>query len=195
MAATSLCKAPAGWSTNDMLYSLMIAQGTPLSVAPAGFSASDVLYSIAQAPVATPTSGGTADNPTAQVGLTAVNGVATTYMRSDAAPKLNVGISPVWTGNHTFFGAITTMAFLNVTSIMVGEIVFNESDPYGAHWDGDNTVATKDAIRDKIESMIAPGTPASATAAGVAGTIRWDASFLYVCTATNTWKRAAIATW
>ena len=38
-------------------------------------------------------------------------------------------------------------------------------------------------------------TPASATAAGTVGQIAWDASYIYVCTATNTWKRAAIATW
>ena len=38
-------------------------------------------------------------------------------------------------------------------------------------------------------------TPASATAAGTTGQIAWDASYIYVCTATNTWKRAAIATW
>lgn len=41
-------------------------------------------------------------NPTGQVGLTAVNGVATTAMRSDAAPSLDVSISPTWTGTHTF---------------------------------------------------------------------------------------------
>jgi len=38
-------------------------------------------------------------------------------------------------------------------------------------------------------------TPASASATGVAGTITWDSSYIYVCTATNTWKRVAIATW
>jgi hypothetical protein len=38
-------------------------------------------------------------------------------------------------------------------------------------------------------------TPASASASGVAGTIAWDASYIYICTATNTWKRVAIATW
>jgi hypothetical protein len=38
-------------------------------------------------------------------------------------------------------------------------------------------------------------TPASASAAGIAGTIQWDASYIYVCTAANTWKRVAIATW
>ncbi len=38
-------------------------------------------------------------------------------------------------------------------------------------------------------------TPASAGATGTAGTIAWDSSFVYVCTATDTWKRVAIATW
>jgi len=38
-------------------------------------------------------------------------------------------------------------------------------------------------------------TPASATATGTAGTIAWDTSYIYVCTATNTWKRVAISTW
>ena len=38
-------------------------------------------------------------------------------------------------------------------------------------------------------------TPASATAAGTAGEVAWDANYIYVCTATNTWKRVAISTW
>ena len=37
--------------------------------------------------------------------------------------------------------------------------------------------------------------PASAAATGVVGSIRWDSGFIYICTATNTWKRVAIATW
>ncbi len=38
-------------------------------------------------------------------------------------------------------------------------------------------------------------TPASATAAGIAGEVAWDANYIYVCIATNTWKRVAIGTW
>ena len=37
--------------------------------------------------------------------------------------------------------------------------------------------------------------PASASATGTAGDIRYDADYIYVCTSTNTWKRAALATW
>lgn len=40
-------------------------------------------------------------NPSGAVGLSAANGTATTFMRSDAAPALSVSISPTWTGNHT----------------------------------------------------------------------------------------------
>lgn len=45
---------------------------------------------------------GTSANPTASVGLTAVNGVATTFMRSDAAPALSQSITPTWTAQHIF---------------------------------------------------------------------------------------------
>jgi hypothetical protein len=38
-------------------------------------------------------------------------------------------------------------------------------------------------------------TPASASATGAVGEICWDADYIYVCVATDTWKRAAIATW
>lgn len=38
-------------------------------------------------------------------------------------------------------------------------------------------------------------TPASASATGNQGDWCWDSSFLYICTATNAWKRVAIASW
>ena len=38
-------------------------------------------------------------------------------------------------------------------------------------------------------------TPATAGAAGNEGDICWDANYIYVCVAANTWKRVAIATW
>ena len=38
-------------------------------------------------------------------------------------------------------------------------------------------------------------TPSSASDTGNEGDICWDTSYIYICTATNTWKRVAIATW
>lgn len=40
-----------------------------------------------------------------------------------------------------------------------------------------------------------PTVPTSATDTGSAGSIAWDADYIYVCTATDTWKRVAISTW
>jgi hypothetical protein len=37
--------------------------------------------------------------------------------------------------------------------------------------------------------------PATASSTGVAGQIAYDSSYFYVCTATNTWVRTALATW
>lgn len=52
-----------------------------------------------------------AANPTGTIGLTAVNGTQSTYMRSDAAPPLSQSISPTMSGNWTF----TSFNGLNLT--------------------------------------------------------------------------------
>jgi hypothetical protein len=44
----------------------------------------------------------TGANPSASVGLTAVNGSAATFMRSDGAPAIDQSIAPSWSSLHTF---------------------------------------------------------------------------------------------
>jgi len=39
------------------------------------------------------------------------------------------------------------------------------------------------------------GVPSTATSTGSAGSIRFDANFIYVCYATNSWRRVAVAAW
>lgn len=46
-----------------------------------------------------------------------------------------------------------------------------------------------------VRPVLPTHTPASATATGTAGEVAWDADYIYICTATNTWKRVAISTW
>jgi hypothetical protein len=55
--------------------------------------------------------------------------------------------------------------------------------------------ASKLVVADDSIQLNNSKTPATAAATGTTGQIAWDASFLYVCTAPDTWKRAAIATW
>lgn len=37
--------------------------------------------------------------------------------------------------------------------------------------------------------------PSTASSTGIKGVISYDSNYIYVCTATNTWKRAALSTW
>lgn len=46
-----------------------------------------------------------------------------------------------------------------------------------------------------FEDYVMVPVPASATAVGIQGQLAQDGSYLYVCTANNTWKRVAISTW
>lgn len=57
-------------------------------------------------------------NPSGLIGLTAVNGVATTATRTDATHALDQSISPTWTGAHLFDGALT--AGTGTTGISIG---------------------------------------------------------------------------
>jgi hypothetical protein len=72
--------------------------------------------------------GGGAADPSVTVGLTAKNGVATSYMRSDAAPAIDQAIVPTWTGKHTFTNALdVTAGGLNAsgTNAFLGKTTVN----------------------------------------------------------------------
>jgi len=65
-------------------------------------AANDYVLACSTAGVMSWSGNNTPANPSASVGLSAVNGSATTYMRSDAAPALSQSITPTWTGVHYF---------------------------------------------------------------------------------------------
>lgn len=67
-------------------------------------------------------------NPTASVGLAAVNGAATSFMRSDAAPALSQAIVPSWTGTHTFSKSFVAAAPAIVMSSAAPGLEWNETD-------------------------------------------------------------------
>lgn len=64
---------------------------------------------------------GVGANPSASIGLSAVNGSASTFLRSDGAPALSQSISPTWSGNHTFAGQL-------IAASGTPEIRFDETD-------------------------------------------------------------------
>lgn len=58
-------------------------------------------------------------NPSASIGLTAVNGSSTSALRADGAPALSTAIAPTWSGRHVFSGSATITtgvdAYINLT--------------------------------------------------------------------------------
>lgn len=63
----------------------------------------------------------------------------------------------------------------------------------------DGTTGTGSYVRGTSPTLDKPilteDTPASASATGTKGMIAFDASYVYVCVATDTWVRAALSTW
>lgn len=58
------------------------------------------------------------------------------------------------------------------------------------------TVQVEDKLTAKGNFNVeTPTVPVTATSTGTAGDIAWDSTFIYVCVATDSWKRVAIAAW
>jgi hypothetical protein len=87
-------------------------------------------------------------NPSASVGLVAVNGSAVTFLRSDGAPALDQSIAPTWTGQHIFQYAGTGVAAVfkgtnvAVATSVVEVHVANEAPAHGPFAVFNDTVST-----------------------------------------------------
>jgi hypothetical protein len=118
-------------TTPDALNTYVQSQATPINGLPAASSlaAGDNLPIYSQSATATQKITGTqlatfvagtlGANPTATVGTAAVNGSATTFLRSDAAPAVNLAMVPTWTGIHTFSAIPVFSAGINTNNVLL----------------------------------------------------------------------------
>ena len=83
----------------------------------------------------------------------------------------------VSTSNQIMVGRATE------TTVIPGDVSFNK------------TLSIGEGIIINGSAVVPFGTPASATATGTKGQIEVDADYIYVCVATNTWKRVGLSTW
>jgi hypothetical protein len=56
---------------------------------------------------------------------------------------------------------------------------------------------TLNSALDYLDTKVGPwvAAPSTATSTGTAGQMAYASGFLYVCVATNTWKRTALSSW
>lgn len=69
-----------------------------------------------------------------------------------------------------------------------------EAEP---HWTTDtDRLHVFDGVQNKACMMEAPdGIPAAIGSAGNPGDMAYDTDYLYICVATDTWRRVALSTW
>lgn len=101
------------------------------------------------------------------------------YVHEPLSPA-NVCVPMVVSGSKILFSPPATFGYI-ASGAKVG---FGCTDP-----------TTLVDINRNVIRLRTPATPASAGAGGTQGFICWDANYIYVCVATNTWKRAALAAW
>jgi hypothetical protein len=130
------------------------------------------------------------------------NGTGTiTLGQSTATQTVNIHCGALGAGSKTL--NLGTLATGGTTTINIGVATGTKTINIGTGSTtnpstidiGSGTPANSKVTLNGTVILSRTATPASATAAGVQGTISWDANYIYICTATNTWKRTAITTW
>jgi hypothetical protein len=123
----------------------------------------------------------TPTNNTLLLGSESSGGATKNYKVSELSSFLNLNptlATLTVTGNASIGGTLT----LGSTSISTSGITTG-------------TILSTGTVAASFLATDPSGAPASSSAAGILGSIVADANYIYVCTATDTWKRVAISTW
>jgi len=123
-----------------------------------------------------------------------------------SANNNSIGLKNSDTGSGLFDGFAIQSSGLNagLHNFEAGHIYFATSDAERARIDssgrllvgtGSDSGGALFQVNGNRIRVATAKTPASTADTGTAGEICWDADYIYVCTATNTWKRTAISTW
>jgi hypothetical protein len=130
--------------------------------------------------------------------IIALNGTATNGSWSELLYN-GSAFGYIGSGSNLVTGAATSDFVLRATTNMIFGISTSEKmriDSSGNLLIGTTTAgASKLVVADDSIQINTAKTPASAAATGTTGEFAWDASYFYICTATNTWRRVAHATW
>jgi hypothetical protein len=135
-----------------------------------------------------------ATNTKTSAGLAVTNAIGIDVQSQTIGSSLNVGIRVFKSNNYS-------IQLVDTGGTAAGGITFGtDTNLYRSAAD---TLKTDDAIiaagkittSGNVINVATAKTPSSASDTGTTGDIAWDTNYVYVCTATNTWKRSALSTW
>lgn len=130
------------------------------------------------------------------VGIGRDGAAATLQMGTDSSTPVAQLFKGADGSGTNIAGGTMTFAGGRGTGSAVGGSVVLQTTPAGSSGATAGTLTTRVEVTGDGQIILSPkAAPSSASDTGTAGEIRFDSSYIYYCTATNTWKRVAIATW
>ena len=127
--------------------------------------------------------------PTALVIGTGTASYGTEVMRITSGGKVGIGTTGP-KGKLDVAGGLSIGSYAGVNTPPSNGMIISDNVGIGT----DSPTALLD-INSDILRLRTSKTPASASAAGNTGDFCWDANYLYICVATNTWRRVAHNSW
>lgn len=119
---------------------------------------------------------GSVANPTGTIGLAAVNGSASSALRSDGAPALSQAISPTWTGNHTFAPSSGNTLFsagnVGVGSATPGQILDVTGTVRATSFSGSGAALT--GISGSLSGMTTNSVQKATSSSTIGNTVMWE---------------------
>ena len=131
------------------------------------------------------------------------NGAATTFnltiagdsVTPGSALQLFISVGGVLQNPNTDFTVIgNQITFTSAPGSGLSFFGYLQGDAVDINTPADSSVNTAKLV-SQLNINLATATPASAAATGTEGDIAWDTNYIYVCVATDTWKRVGISTW
>lgn len=149
---------------------------------------------------ATPTTGVTTLTVRAGAGQSSTNlqewkNVSAVTLASISALGAFNGAQVIVSNKHNINTASLALASDVPLTFQDGTSIFAGTPDLGLARDAAGRLRVSNGSTGLGQIMIGSSTPSSASATGAAGTITWDATYIYICTAANAWRRVAHATW